>query len=57
MRTRVADGEARKLAGGAVGVAAQLDERCHHSVLRQVTIEPVAAQQGRQEQGGQVGGR
>lgn len=43
--TCVADGEASKLAGSAVRVSAQLNERRHHAMLRQVTIEAVAAQQ------------
>lgn len=43
--TCVADGEASKLAGSAVWVSAQLNERRHHAMLRQVSIEAVAAQQ------------
>lgn len=45
--TCVADGEASKLAGSAVWVSAQLNERRHHAMLRQVTIEAVAAQRWR----------
>ena len=46
MPTCIANGEARKLAGRTVGVAAQLYESCHHAMLRQVAIKAVAAQQG-----------
>ena len=51
MPTCVANGEAGKLAGGAVGVSAQLDQRRHHAVLRQVGVEAVAAGSGEGRRG------